>query len=236
MAPTDPDASVSSFSDQFRLLDDRTINIDPNGDTILVVHQDDESKTLRVSSQVMRLTSPHWRKMLDIEYGFKESTTGSISLHEDNFQAVFLVLLVSHLKFQDIPEKLTFTELYELCVTCDKYFCIGVMRPWIYGWMSPWRAKSVHAKWARIAWVVGDQAEVGHAVTYLIKTCTTNEVKQCLDAFHQVIDETLPPGLSGKSSALIGTSVHKTDDFDRCDLEGSLYHSRCSHSVLSSNG
>ena len=198
MAHVHPDAAVSSFSDQFKLLDDSTINIDPNGDTILVVHQDDESKTFRVSSQVMRLASPHWRKMLDVEYGFKESTTGSISLHEDNMQAVFLVLLASHLRFQDIPENLTFTELYELCVTCDKYFCIGVMRPWIYGWISPWKKTfDAYAQWAKISWVVGDQDEFGYTVTYLIKTCKTNEGKQCLDVFDQTIDEVLPPGLSG---------------------------------------
>lgn len=158
MAPIDQNAALS-FSDQFKLLDDRTINVDLNGDIILAVHQgddDDESKTFRVSSQVMRLASSHWRNMLDVELGFQEATTtGTISLHEDNIQAVFLVLLASHLRFQDVPEKLTFTELYELCVTCDKYFCIGVMRPWIYGWMSPWKTKAVDAELARIAWVVG---------------------------------------------------------------------------------
>ena len=101
MALIDPEATVS-FSDQFRLLDDRTINVDPNGDIILAVHQDDdESKTFRVSSQVMRLASSHWRKMLDVNLGFQEATmTGTISLREDNIQAVFLVLLASHLKFQ----------------------------------------------------------------------------------------------------------------------------------------
>ena len=84
MVPADQSAGMS-FAEQFGLLDDRTINVDPNGDIILAVHQDEgKSRTFRVSSQIMRLASSHWRKMLDVELGFKEAkeatTTGTISL------------------------------------------------------------------------------------------------------------------------------------------------------------
>lgn len=133
-----------------------TIPIDPNGELNLIVGIGDEARTFRVSSHAMRLASPVWRAMLSSHNGFKEASDEEITFPDDNPQAVFIVLVACHLRFQDVPEQLEFTELVNLCVLCDKYDCVSILRPWLSAWMAPWKssvAKIGYEGWVFISWV-----------------------------------------------------------------------------------
>ena len=133
-----------------------TVPIDPNGDLTLIVGIDDEARTFCVSSNAMRLASPVWRAMLSPQNGFKEATSGEITFPDDDPQALLVVLLACHLRFQDIPEQLKFTDLVNLCVLCDKYDCVTLLRPWLSAWMASWKSsvgKTGYEGWVFIAWV-----------------------------------------------------------------------------------
>ena len=190
------------FTAQFQL-SSGIINIDSNGDLTLAVHQGDDAKTFRVSSQVMRLASPVWRAMLDPERGFKEALTRNepITLHDDNIEAVFLVLLMSHLRFQHIPGTLGFKQMVNLCMVCDKYDCVSILRPWLSRWISPLLAhvnQVGYEDWVVIAWVVGDTETFKRVTDQLILTCKTNDSNQCLNSSGAIFDPALPPGFAGK--------------------------------------
>ena len=167
-----------------------------------------QAKSFRVSSSAMKLASPVWRAMLSIQNGFKESTHAEdIVFPDDDCHAVFLLLLACHLRYQDIPEQLGFRQLIALCVVCDKYDCISLVRPWILTWMSPWKicvGQAGFEEWAFIAWVVGDEDIFKRATDPIVLTCT-----KCLPASTV---QKLPPGVAGEFLSPCSLD-HATDCF-----------------------
>ena len=208
-SPSNHDSFVAAgapitFSDHFKLLDQRTLYVDPSGDVELVATLGDNSKTFCVSSHAMRHASPAWRAMLDSANGFNEASFGEkpVKLHDDDFEALFIVLLASHLKFLDVPAEVGFDTLIEICVVVDKYDCIGVLSPWLPGWVSHWATESHIGEnapeWSFIAWVTGNE-EIFCRTTYqILRTCRTNDSDKCMNESGDVLDDFLPPGVSGK--------------------------------------
>ena len=193
-----------TFSDHFKLLDQRTLYVDPSGDVELVAINGDDSKTFCVSSHAMRLASPIWRAMLDQANGFKEASFGKepVKVHDDDPQALFIVLLASHLEFLDVPAKVEFDTLIEICVVVDKYDCIGVLSPWLPRWVSQWATESHISEngpeCSFVAWVTGNE-EIFKRTTYqILITCKTNDSNKCISGSGDVLDDVLPPGVSGK--------------------------------------
>ena len=214
-SPSNQDSSVAAgapttFSDHFKLLDQRTLYVDPSGDVELVAIHGDESKTFCVSSHAMRHASPAWRAMLDPANGFNEASFGEkpVKLHDDDFEALFIVLLASHLKFLDIPAKVEFDILVEICVVVDKYDCIGVLSPWLPGWVSQLATESHISEngpeWSFVAWITGNEEIFKHTTYQILISCKTNDSGECIDCSGDILDEVLPPGVS---SEYIATSA-----------------------------
>ena len=171
----DTDTCVHTPENLLQLLSDTTIYIDQDGDLDLVVGLGTESRTFCVSSKVMRLASPVWRAMLSPEHGFQESSpaTNVITLPEDDVLSVFVVLLASHMRFQEIPGSVTFKQLVNLCVVCDKYDCISGLQPWLPGWLALYKesvAEPGWEEWSFVAWVVGDEAIFEQVTNNIILT------------------------------------------------------------------
>lgn len=99
-----------------------TIYLDSLGDLrLLVKDSDDRWRTLIVSSSAMCLASPVWRAMLDPKSHFKEAEKQEVEFPDDDLDALLIILRVAHLKFRELPESLSFKELVNLAVVCDKY-------------------------------------------------------------------------------------------------------------------
>ena len=180
-----------------------TIPIDPNGDLTLIVGHPKEARAFRVSSKTLSLASPVWRAMFSPQNNFKEASPDNeeITFPKDSSQAVFVVLLAAHLLFQDIPQKVEFTELVDLCVVSDKYDCISLLQPWLTAWMAPFRElveEDGFEEWALIAWVAGDEDTFRRTTDRIVFTCKTNQKKQCLTAAGGILDDVLPPVIIGK--------------------------------------
>lgn len=209
---TSTNTAKDGLSNALELASTRTIQIDPDGDLVVVVGLQDEAKTFRVSSKVMCLTSKVWHAMLS--HGFKETNPGAnpITFPEDDTYAFFIILLASHLKFHTLPSSIDFKQLFDLCVLGDKYDCIRVFKPWLSGWMSPWTDRVTHEgyeEWAFISWAVGDEEHFKITTEQILLKCKTNDSKQCLASSGLVLDDKLPPGLSGKY-LLLGSSPFST--------------------------
>ena len=192
----------TTFSDQFKLLDQRTLYADPSGDVELVAIHGDDSRTFCVSSHAMRRASPAWRAMLDPANGFKEASLKEpVKLHDDDFEALFILLLASHLEFSDVPAKVDFNTLFEICVVVDKYDCIGVLSPWLPRWVSELATKSHMSEhgpeWSFIAWVTGHEEIFKCTTDRILFSCKTNDTGQCINGSGDILDHVLPPGVPG---------------------------------------
>lgn len=167
-APSSQDSSIAAgapftFSDHFKLLNQRTLYVDSSGDVELVVIHDDESRTFCVSSHAMRHAISACRAMLDSANEFNEAffVEKSVKLHNDDFEALFIVFLAAYMKLLDVSGKVEFAPLIGICVVVDKYDCIGVLSLWLPIWVYQWSAES-HVRehwpqWSFIAWVTRNE-------------------------------------------------------------------------------
>ena len=198
------------------------IQIDAAGDLKLLVQHGEDWVAFQVSSKAMSLASPVWRAMLDPNGPFKESQSGhnEITLPDDDSKALLILLLAAHLRFQDVPEELSFEHLLEVCVLCDKYDCITLVRPWI----SRWQARHIplarirrHEEWLFIAWTTGDEAtfeRIGQRLTF----CATTRKSSSLD-FDRLSTLRMPPGFVGWFHFSLRLSTCLTDYPTECMLE-----------------
>ena len=119
--------------------DAMTIAIDPDGDVLLEVSGLAGKIRLRVSSRVLSLASPDFKKMF--QSGFKEGQTQnpaclrSVPLPEDDRDSVAVVCNVLHHRTDDIPLDVTTDCLVTIATICDKYELVRVIAPWNSMWL-----------------------------------------------------------------------------------------------------
>lgn len=159
---------------------------------------------MKVSSKAMSMASPVWRAMLDPKGRFRESQPGNdeIDFPDDDAEALLILLLAAHLRFQDVPQELYYEQLLKICVACDKYDCVSLVRPWI----SRWQARQIHhagqdyyEDWIFIAWTVGDQETFERIGRRFVKTCRTgsNDPGRCTTPWGSFTPRYTPPGIEG---------------------------------------
>ena len=178
------------------------IQIDTAGDLKLLVQHCENWLTFQVSSKAMSLASPVWRTMLDPNGPFRESQSDNneITFTDDDTKALLILLLAAHLRFQDIPNELTFEQLLNVCILCDKYDCITLVRPWIWSWQEcqihpP--GEILYEEWLFIAWTTGDEATFRRTAQSLILHANTDESGTFNDA--RLSELVMPPGFIGQS-------------------------------------
>ena len=198
-----PDVCVDTPKNLLQLLSDTTIYVDQAGDVVLVVGLGTESRTFCVSSRVMRLANPVWRAMLSPEHGFQESSPGTnvITLPEDDVHSIFIVLLASHVRFQEIPKLISFKQLVSLCEVCDKYDCISVLQPWLPGWLALYKHSVTEPgweEWSFIAWVVGDEAIFKKATDWIILTSCKFSTGGWRNELSESLEGRLPSTIAGE--------------------------------------
>ncbi len=182
-----------------------TIQVDPAGDLRLLVKHNDRDKNFQVSSKAMSLASPVWRTMLDPSGPFREAKpdNGEIAFPEDDAEALLTVLLAAHLRQQEVPQtSVGYKQLLEICVVCDKYDCIQLMRPWISKWeasLANFADKDTYEEWLFIAWTTGDDATFECIARKLaFKSYTNLNSGHCLTLTGKELGGNMPPGIVGQ--------------------------------------
>ena len=190
------------------------IQIDAAGDLNLLAQHGLDWVTFQVSSKAMSLASPVWRAMLDPNGPFRESQseTTEIAFPDDDASGLLILLLVAHLCFQDLPQKLSFSQLLDVCTLCDKYDCIALVHPWISGWVAPridLACQDYYEEWLFIAWTIGDEAafeRTGRSLILRAKTLESGELdNERLDSME------MPPGFIGQSHFSSCLPTYSTD-------------------------
>ena len=126
------------------------LDLDPNGDLILVV-EGQNAKRFLVSSKILSLASPVFSKMINSNFRegtqMKENNCPMISLHEDDSHAMMTMLGVFHYKEPDPEVPMTAKQLADLAIHCDKYDCVKTIKPWILTWFSNFQHELVEEEY-----------------------------------------------------------------------------------------
>jgi hypothetical protein len=98
--------------------------------------------------------------------GFKEEKPAEgewvVSLPEDQAAPLFVLLDITHARFEDVPRDLILAEIYEVMVLADKYDMTGVVRPWAEDWLRVAASEQDSkvgdsiVKLIHVAWEFGD--------------------------------------------------------------------------------
>ncbi|KAJ5348096.1 uncharacterized protein N7506_001349 [Penicillium brevicompactum] len=120
--------------------------IDPEGDVLLSVPSalstpDDEStSSFLVSSKHLKTASCFFNAMLSSRWDEGRSLAANgkveIKLKDTHPFALKIFLNVAHLKFRQLPKKLTWEQLLEVAVVTDYLHCHEVMGPFAKMWMD----------------------------------------------------------------------------------------------------
>ncbi|KAL1643529.1 hypothetical protein SLS58_004889, partial [Diplodia intermedia] len=118
-----------------------TIFFDPQGDTRLLVKVDESDKVFVVCAKAMCLACDAWKCMLSPDGFFKEAQPAAdgmreVELPEDDGNALAILLNIAHLRFDEVPETLTFSELLALSVLTDKYGAAKLVKPRVKTWIE----------------------------------------------------------------------------------------------------
>lgn len=192
-----------------------TIHVAPSGDFRLHVQQDSQpdnaglvkvpttntAKIYIVSSTVMSLASPVWKVLFDPQGQFQEATAKEAYLLDDDPDMLLILLRISHLQFHELPAMLTFVQLLNLAILCDKYDTVRIVRPWIRQWQEPLEDLALtpgYEEWLFIAWTFGDSVTFKNLAQQLAKSCLTNQFGHCITPTGKRLDGTMPPGIVGK--------------------------------------
>ena len=185
---TSPPGRDDRVSDE--LHDKSTTSIvDPDGDLYMNL---DEGRLL-VSRKALCLSSSVFQAMLGEGSRFGESEAKvfasddiqQISFKEDNFATMQIVAWIIHLRNDKVPLTVSFAQLYELAVVCDKYDLRRCFGQWPPLWSKPYFSqlkKEGFESWLFISIVFGDQEAFAEITRHLILNSKLSETGTLLTA------------------------------------------------------
>lgn len=115
---------------------------DPEGDLKMVL----DKGTLLVSRKVLTLSSNVFRAMLGKGSKFMEAGDSNrnqdgvqiIQFPEDQYETMTVVANVIHLQFDKVPKEVSFQQLYQIAILCDKYDLKRCLNHYPDMWSKPY--------------------------------------------------------------------------------------------------
>ncbi|OAQ58805.2 BTB/POZ domain-containing protein [Pochonia chlamydosporia 170] len=110
-----------------------TVVLHPNGGSALIVG----NKRFVVSRDILKVTSDYFKTLFDPSK-FKEGRDRNIDilLHEDDPEAMEIMLSILHYRHQESYNQLSPEMLLKVAQHCDKYLCTERMQPRAFRWMQ----------------------------------------------------------------------------------------------------
>jgi hypothetical protein len=126
--------AVPAVTEQVKKSTQPKIFLHVAADLTLVIGE--EEQAVHVLKAAMQAASPVWKAMFRPEWSDSQKST--IDLHEDNSEAMLILLRIAHHRHQDLPKELTWMQLQELAVACDKCDTVHVVRHFLtsLGWLK----------------------------------------------------------------------------------------------------
>ena len=121
---------------------DQASDIDPSGDVRLVLN----AGKLKVSRKALCLSSPVFSAMLGDHSRFKESSVEALDeygildlpLEDDDYKPMKTLMKIIHHQNDQVAQRVSFQELQDLAIVCDKYALRKCILPWASIWSQPY--------------------------------------------------------------------------------------------------
>jgi len=176
----------------------------PTGDVGLLATHNGVRITGLVSSSALVLASPVWKKFLFPPWSNDDKTESEewqkqIDCSEDDGEALLVLLNIAHLNFCAVPKVLGYKLLFQVAVLVDQYDCIGIVQPWLQGWMMGEEIASLqHGQegWLFIAWAFGREKTFKYLAAKIVRGIEASWDETA--ATRYTIPEPVPPGIVGK--------------------------------------
>ncbi|KAF1991476.1 hypothetical protein K402DRAFT_416779 [Aulographum hederae CBS 113979] len=149
-----------------------------------------------VSKKAMSLASLVWDAMFN--RNFSETTAKRVPFVGDDPFALLVVLRIAHMQFSQLPKSVSFRQLLEIAVICDKYDTLAVIRPWLSTWADPHKNNTKspeYEEWFFIAWVFGDAETFKDMATWHIMKVTIDNDGMLLTGSGTPFGSNMPPDL-----------------------------------------
>ncbi|KAF3912141.1 hypothetical protein ABW21_db0205682 [Orbilia brochopaga] len=106
----------------------------------------------RVSDAALRLASPVLAKMVDPKSPWAKKTSPesdmlTITLHDDNPEALAILFDLMHFQNQHIPKELDLKRIFHLALVCDKYDCVDVAKSLIHDFKADLKEAETDTFW-----------------------------------------------------------------------------------------
>ncbi|KAI9769222.1 MAG: hypothetical protein M1840_004351 [Geoglossum simile] len=179
-------------------MENGALSITKDGDRELAVAYSDKCDTFIVSSTAMSLASPVWNKIMNPPFGGETDRGKRISFTDDNAEALLVLLYIAHLRFIQVPPKVTFSTLFNILVLCDQYDCIDITQPWMSIWLKgaeKLAGKPHHEEWLFIAWALGKEEIFKSLAVQLVTEVSVNDAGNCLLPTGEILPSPMPPGI-----------------------------------------
>ncbi|KAL1633724.1 hypothetical protein SLS58_010945 [Diplodia intermedia] len=177
------------------------VYLDRAGDVHILARDPHDGANTRhfvVQSRVLALACDAWKSMFVPDSPFKAAakTEDGMAemLLEDNPQALALLLRIAHLRFDEVPRRLSLEELYNMVILTDKYLATRLVKPWAGLWIGHLKGSAKDCNrgwWLWIAWEYGEEALFEELATALITECTSMQRKRVFLVRKCIIDEIL---------------------------------------------
>jgi len=173
--------------------------LDVGGDIRLIVSSaDNNKKNFLVSSAALRMASVKWQALLN---SMDSQSLAEIEFSDDDLCTIEIILQIAHLRFDDLPTSLNFTDLLNLAITCHKYEVVRLVGPFLRSWAWPWSPvfqESGYEQWLFIAWVFGYQDAFEALTDHLAATTRSNSEGDCLTSDGILSNDRMPRFIVGK--------------------------------------
>ncbi|KAF3920706.1 hypothetical protein ABW21_db0209764 [Orbilia brochopaga] len=167
--------------------EDHLHNVSPVSDLLITLRNGHRMHRYLVSSQILRVVSPVWRRYLDPDTPFRKLTETqeldgrahavmALAGDDDDPETLLAVLSVLHFSADGVPAKVDFAQLRAFAVLCDKYDCVHVLRMWSRGWLNQWAPVALepgYEDWLFVAKVFGDERNVGELEARLVEEASS---------------------------------------------------------------
>lgn len=179
-----------------------------SGDLRLIVTYSNQTLTWFGSSSSLSLVSPVWNKILNPpfpklaskERGDDIMQDNQIDFSEDCGEILLILLRITHCQFNKLPSTLGFENILDLAILCDKYDCVGLIKPWLPLWLVNEKTKSMergHEEWLYIAWVFGRETVFQALASKLVREMTSNDEGESLTSTGEILPSLMPPDIIG---------------------------------------
>ncbi|EPS45142.1 hypothetical protein H072_888 [Dactylellina haptotyla CBS 200.50] len=96
-----------------------------------------------VSSAILQIVSPVWRRFIKPN-GFADLRMTEVNgvrypildLHDDDFKCLTFLFDIVHFRPSQVPTHLTYYQLRNMAIVCDKYNCWPALSPWKDVWLN----------------------------------------------------------------------------------------------------